>query len=253
MTEFELVTQALWTDPGDQSGWIYHRWLIGTSSSSTWSHVNRELISDPPDRVLRREINNIRELHDTEPDSKCTPYPSTTWPCDWCLGCMNALANYLILQSRLPSTDKFKGTRQREEARSLFGRLEEIDPDRRERYKDLASACWPCITSTIYCICMYRSNFKWLHKHGSGSQSTADAPDYAASGFLPMTPRPNAPATTPNPSSASWTSARNRSCRSANFVWLRLTSRMMECWRAQRTHSGSESDKHLELAFTIQR
>jgi hypothetical protein len=31
--EFELVTQALWTDPGDQSGWIYHRWLIGTSAS----------------------------------------------------------------------------------------------------------------------------------------------------------------------------------------------------------------------------
>ena len=54
---------------------------------------------------------------------------------------MNALANYLILQSDLPFTDKFKGTRQREEARSLFGRLEEIDPDRKERYKDLASAC----------------------------------------------------------------------------------------------------------------
>jgi hypothetical protein len=33
ITEFELVTQALWTDPGDQSGWIYHRWLIGTSAS----------------------------------------------------------------------------------------------------------------------------------------------------------------------------------------------------------------------------
>ena len=33
MAEFELVTQALWTDPGDQSGWIYHRWLIGTSAS----------------------------------------------------------------------------------------------------------------------------------------------------------------------------------------------------------------------------
>jgi len=33
MPEFELVTQALWTDPGDQSGWIYHRWLIGTTAS----------------------------------------------------------------------------------------------------------------------------------------------------------------------------------------------------------------------------
>lgn len=33
--EFELVTQALWTDPGDQSGWLYHSWLIG-QSTLTW-------------------------------------------------------------------------------------------------------------------------------------------------------------------------------------------------------------------------
>lgn len=30
-TEFELVTQALWTEPADQSGWLYHRWLVGES------------------------------------------------------------------------------------------------------------------------------------------------------------------------------------------------------------------------------
>jgi hypothetical protein len=54
--EFELVTQALWTDPNDQSGWLYHRWLIGAA---------------PPEDVLRREVKNIRELHETEPDSNC--------------------------------------------------------------------------------------------------------------------------------------------------------------------------------------
>lgn len=51
---------------------------------------------------------------------------------------MNALAGYLLLQAKLPSTDKFKATRQREEARSLFGRLEQVDSDRKERYKDMA-------------------------------------------------------------------------------------------------------------------
>lgn len=52
---------------------------------------------------------------------------------------MNALANYLLLQSR--SGDRFKSTRLREEAKSLFGRLEEVDPDRKERYKDMAAEC----------------------------------------------------------------------------------------------------------------
>lgn len=50
------MTQALWTDPGDQSGWLYHRWLIGT---------------DPSPEVLKREMSQIEELNQEEPDSKC--------------------------------------------------------------------------------------------------------------------------------------------------------------------------------------
>ena len=28
MLEFELLQQAMYTDPSDQSIWIYHRWLV---------------------------------------------------------------------------------------------------------------------------------------------------------------------------------------------------------------------------------
>ena len=29
MLEFDLVKNAMYTDPEDQSVWIYHRWLVG--------------------------------------------------------------------------------------------------------------------------------------------------------------------------------------------------------------------------------
>lgn len=31
-TEFELLRNAMYTDPNDQSVWMYHRWLVGTGT-----------------------------------------------------------------------------------------------------------------------------------------------------------------------------------------------------------------------------
>ncbi|ORY30606.1 hypothetical protein BCR39DRAFT_564865 [Naematelia encephala] len=105
--EFELVRQALWTDPEDQSGWLYHRWLIG---------------SQPPEPTLRRELESIKELNEAEPDSK------------WCL---NALAHYLLLFAGSPWTETEEADNARKEAKEILRRLAEIDSDRKERYQDL--------------------------------------------------------------------------------------------------------------------
>ena len=59
MVEFELVKQALYIDPNDQSGWLYHRWLVGRGD-------------DPA--VLEREICVITEILELEADSKCASF-----------------------------------------------------------------------------------------------------------------------------------------------------------------------------------
>ncbi|KAN0064591.1 Rab geranylgeranyltransferase [Thecaphora frezii] len=120
--EYELVKQAMYTDPADQSVWIYHRWLIE---------------QDPTETILNREIETIEELLELEPDSK------------WC---MHTLAHYKTLlfeaMERQTSTatcetsgvgeeDEEKKRRLRAEVRETLEKLMEVDRDRVNRYRDL--------------------------------------------------------------------------------------------------------------------
>jgi len=53
--EFELVRNAMYTDPDDEGIWMYHRWLVGRDS-------NKE--------VIEREMVWIQELLNEQPDSE---------------------------------------------------------------------------------------------------------------------------------------------------------------------------------------
>ena len=60
--EFDALRQGMYTDPTDQSLWLYHKWLVEQGVL---------MLTAPTRETLESEIALINELAELEPDSKC--------------------------------------------------------------------------------------------------------------------------------------------------------------------------------------
>ncbi|KAK9463389.1 uncharacterized protein V1516DRAFT_667638, partial [Lipomyces oligophaga] len=107
--ELNLITQAIYTDPDDQSVWLYHRWLVATDGII---HLDIESRSS----LVEKEIKSIEDLLSVEPNSK------------WCLQSLAFYKEYL---------SKLTGSKVDESVKEYLSKLESIDPMRRNRYRDL--------------------------------------------------------------------------------------------------------------------
>ncbi|SNX84673.1 related to Rab geranylgeranyltransferase alpha subunit [Melanopsichium pennsylvanicum] len=119
--ELELVKQAMYTDPSDQSVWFYHRWLIERLLSNDSTTIDQLATKHRRINVLQQEIEVIQELFELEPDSK------------WCA---ISLAHYHQLLAELYD-DAQQRTKSRKRSQEVLQKLIELDPDRQARYRDL--------------------------------------------------------------------------------------------------------------------
>ncbi|KAK9480887.1 hypothetical protein V1514DRAFT_317745 [Lipomyces japonicus] len=108
-SELDLITQAIYVDPDDQSVWLYHHWLLTGTDEIVKLSVNEKI------ELINDQLDSVQQLADLEPDSK------------WCLHSLAQLKTFKAQLEGKPVDSSVIG---------ILDRLIEIDSMRANRYKD---------------------------------------------------------------------------------------------------------------------
>ena len=89
LAEFDLVTSAIFTDPGDQSSWFYQQWLLGRARKEERllyfihfpsNHMLLLVFNQPVTRELLKEVQVVKSEAVLELDWTARGAPPD-WPC----------------------------------------------------------------------------------------------------------------------------------------------------------------------------
>jgi len=114
--EFELITNAFYTEPADQSIWFYHKWLL--------DEICKITTKEEQEVILQRELKmceELRKLLEEDPEKNPNKVEPRKWPI--------LTSNFIMM--KLPGNET--------KIHENFKLLEKIDPLRVHYYTSLAA------------------------------------------------------------------------------------------------------------------